>query len=317
MRLSTLKRLSFAFGKLPPSVKAIITTIGIILFFIMWGVAATIYDSVSDSYANYRANHLSPGEHLRTAHDLCHDIAGVFTCIDPHAVQAISHLNKIPPSAPEYAEGAKLLSSIQSFREKREAIRKQQEQERAALIAKQQAERTHLMNESKDESMAQMLKNVDGQAHDAFTCSTSTENSPIMSFDYGHYWWIDDGRCAAQQAKQQEIWQRIKQQQEEAEQQKRQQEQRQRDADAELSSYWPTTLRIDTDMDSFWLPNEERTCQTYPDDKGQVATVACDTSGSHRDHNIPVKFWGGVDRNTVSSWKCRRESDEFVCRAIN
>jgi hypothetical protein len=94
-------------------------------------------------------------------------------------------------------------------------------------------------------------------------------------------------------------------------------EQKGRDENAQLSSYWPTTIRVDTDMDSFWLNDEERTCQTYPDAKGRVATVACSASGSHRDHNIPVKFWGGVDRNTISNWKCRREGDNFVCRAID
>ena len=91
----------------------------------------------------------------------------------------------------------------------------------------------------------------------------------------------------------------------------------QRDSVAKLSSYWPTTVRVDTDMDSFWLQGEERTCQTYPDGNGRVSVVACNDSGSHRNHNIPVKFWGGVDRNTVSSWRCRREGDDFVCRALN
>jgi len=84
-----------------------------------------------------------------------------------------------------------------------------------------------------------------------------------------------------------------------------------------LDDYWPTTLRVDTDMDSFWLKDEERTCQTYPDEKGRVAVVACNLTGSHRDHNIPVKFWGGVDRGVVSDWKCRREEDNFVCRATD
>ena len=85
----------------------------------------------------------------------------------------------------------------------------------------------------------------------------------------------------------------------------------------ELFSYWPTTIRVDTDMDSFWLPDEERTCQTYPNDNGGIAVVACNPSGSHRDHNIPVTFWGDPNRDTVSDWKCRRESDKFVCRAID
>jgi hypothetical protein len=41
-------------------------------------------------------------------------------------------------------------------------------------------------------------------------------------------------------------------------------QQRQRDDDAQLSSYWPNTLRVDTDMDSFWLKTKNgliRPCQ--------------------------------------------------------
>ena len=126
----------------------------------------------------------------------------------------------------------------------------------------------------------------------AFICNTSTNGKPIMSFDSGRTWAWDDGRCAWKlQAK--------------------------RDEDAQIYSYWPTTLRVDADMDSFWLKGEERTCQTYPDAKGRVAIVACNLTGSHRDHNIPVKFWGGVDRHVISGWKCRREGDDFVCRAID
>lgn len=139
-------------------------------------------------------------------------------------------------------------------------------------------------------------KNFHGQAQDPFTCATSTRNQPIISFDDRRHWWPDDGRCLD----------RLK---------------RAKDADAEAMSYWPTTLRVDTDMDSLWLPDEERTCLSYPDDKGKIASVACEPTGSHRDHNIPVKFWGGVERDKISSWKCRREkdlsSDGFVCRAID
>jgi hypothetical protein len=86
---------------------------------------------------------------------------------------------------------------------------------------------------------------------------------------------------------------------------------------ASLRSYWPTEIRVDTDMDSFWLPDEEQVCQTHPNKDGRVSTVACNASGSHRIHNIPVKFWGDLDRNTISDWKCRREGDKFVCRAID
>ena len=85
----------------------------------------------------------------------------------------------------------------------------------------------------------------------------------------------------------------------------------------ENPSFHSTTLRVDTDIDEFWLNGEERVCQTYPDGKGRVATVACNPTSSRRDRNIPVKFWGSVDRNAVSDWNCRRQGDYFVCRAID
>jgi hypothetical protein len=154
------------------------------------------------------------------------------------------------------------------------------------------AEASANADQLKRQSFEQVQKNISGESHDAFTCANSSENTPIMSFDGGKNWWKDDGRCAEQL-------------------------QRKRDSDAQLSSYWSTTLRVNTDMDSFWLPGEERTCQTYPGEKGRVATVACTSTGTRQDHNIPVKFWGGVERNTISDWKCRREGDEFVCRALD
>jgi hypothetical protein len=93
--------------------------------------------------------------------------------------------------------------------------------------------------------------------------------------------------------------------------------QRSRDEAAKISSYLPTNLRVDTDIDAFWLKDEERICQTYPNQDGRVAVVACTPNGSHRNHNIPITFWGGVDRNAITDWKCRREDDNFVCRAID
>lgn len=226
---------------------------------------------------------------------------------------ALHHLDLIPSSAPEYNDASKLRSMIQAFRVKLVAARQKAEEDHAAMLIKQKADHDRLTHQSFDESWEQRQRNVSGQAHDEYSCGTSQDDSPIVSFDYGHYWWTDDGRCAAELQKQREL----REAREAAEQRRREEEQRARNTAAEPSSYWHTTLRVDTDMDSFWLPNEERTCQTYPDDKGRIAVVACNASGSHRDHNIPVKFWGGVDRNTVSSWKCRRESDQFVCRAIN
>ena len=86
-----------------------------------------------------------------------------------------------------------------------------------------------------------------------------------------------------------------------------------------LRRYWPTTIRVDTDMDSSWLQDEERTCQAYPDGEGNISVVACNPSGSHRDHNIPVTFWGDPDTYIVNKCRCRKENsilgNEFACRA--
>lgn len=308
MRLSALKRGYAAFEQATTFEGRVFLAIFAVL--VAWVALTLAYDWASTVYKSYRAAHLSPAEHFQAARDLCHYSSGTVTCVDADAADAIRHLQKIPPSTAHYAEASKLLSLIQAYREKQRLIQQEQEQKVAALLAKQQAERARLLNQTEDESREQMLRNILGQAHDAFTCGTSTDGLPIISFDYGHYWWTDDGRCAKSQEKE-------RQQRAEKERQEQIQAQRKRDQDAEISSYWPTTLRVDTDMDSFWLPNEERTCQTYPDTKGRVAVVACNSTGSHHDHNIPVKFWGGVDRDTVSNWKCRRESDEFVCRAID
>jgi hypothetical protein len=199
--------------------------------------------------------------------------------------EAMYQISKIPASAPEYAEASKLSAAIklQVARENEEAMQKGD------------VEVTKNPDDPRELSWETAQKNFQGAAHDGFVCAMSTENQPIVSFDDRLFWWKDDGRCAEQL-------------------------QRKKDEDAQASSYWPTTVRVNTDMDSFWLPQEERTCQTFPDDKGRVSIVTCDAT-AHANHNIPVKFWGGVDRDTVSNWKCRREkdifSDEFVCRAID
>jgi hypothetical protein len=162
--------------------------------------------------------------------------------------------------------------------------------------AKQKSEQViQKPDDAEQSSREQMQRNLQGLAHDGFLCGTSAENLPIVSFDNGNFWWKDDGRCATR-------------------------EQAGRDQDARLSSYWPTKVRVDTDMNASWLADEERSCITTPDEKGRVSVVVCDAK-SRDTHNIPVTFWGGVDRNTVSDWKCRREksilSDTFVCRAVD
>jgi len=153
------------------------------------------------------------------------------------------------------------------------------------------SEASQLLSKIQKSAWEQMRRNLSGEAKDPFKCASGTDNENIVSFDGGSTWWRDDGRCAVQV-------------------------QEKRDEDAESSSFWPTTVRVDTDMNGGWLPDEERTCQTFPDAKGRVSTVSCDAN-NRTTHNIPVKFWGGVDRNSVSGWKCRREEDGFVCRAIN
>jgi hypothetical protein len=227
-----------------------------------------------------KAKLISPAERLERAKAACGTGS---KCLDMN--EAAFQISKIPDSAPERNEASKILLAIQEqvARENEEAIRN------GGLV------HSETSDSSQHESWAQAQRNFQSQAHDNFQCADSTEKQPIVSFDGGLFWWKDDGRCAARM-------------------------QKKRDEDAEVSSYWSTTVRVNTDMDSFWLPDEERTCQTFPDEKGRVATVTCDAT-PHATHNIPVKFWGGVDRNSVSDWKCRREkdllSDEFVCRATD
>jgi hypothetical protein len=229
-------------------------------------------------YDNYKFNHLSQAEHLKAAQDLCRSKQFPAFCVSDYASDAVRHLEKIPSTSPEYSEAQGLLTTIHEQEQ-----RDRQEQARAAP--------------------AQKAESATGDGG-TFICSTGHSTScgnnwsgdcvakPIISYNNSQTWVQDDGRCAAK-------------------------EQKKRDQDAEVYSYWPTKLRVDTDIDSSWLNNEERTCQTYPDDKGRVAVVACNATGSHRDHNIPVTFWGGVDRNIVSDWKCRREGEDFVCRALD
>src|ERR1017187_7133903 len=263
-----------------------------------------LYIALSEAYDEFKFNHLSPAEHLRLAQDACRTAQYGGICAD--FATATPHLNKIPHDAPEYGDAHKLLEVI---RLQQEAAAERQRQN----LAKQEAERLRLANQTRQESYEQIQRNVAGTAREPYRCATSTAGTQIFSFDNGHYWWADDGRCAAEELKKQAAEEQRQIEQRAA----HGRQQRQRDEDAQSSSYWPTTLRVDSDMDSFWLNNEERTCQTLPDDKGRVARVNCSGNASHQDHSIPVKFWGGVDRDTVSDWKCRREGDEFVCRAID
>jgi hypothetical protein len=241
-----------------PNLALLGIAIGLMGLIFVAAFVITIYQDIS--FKNQ-----SPTEHLSKAK------AAV---TDREFDSAVNHLLAIPANAPVHETAVTLLKTIQQ----------KQEQERTL-----QAERKTRQSE---EAYERLLGNRNGKYNDPFNCSVSTANAPIMSFDNGTTWWLDDGRCALR-------------------------EQQKKNQDASLSSYVPTTIRVDTDMDSFWLNNEERNCQTYPDNAGRVAVVGCNATGNHREHNIPVRFWGGVDRNTVSNWKCRRESENYVCRAID
>lgn len=242
-------------------------------------VAVIIVVWASESYANYKFKRLSSAEHLKAAQDICHTKVFADDCTGGSPGEAAKHLYAIPASASERKDALDLLTIIKRKELSKESEPANSDQNESASTS-QNSERNFTCSRGYPKSCA--------KGEDDGPCAFR----PIMSFNNGTSWEWDDGRCAAK-------------------------EQKQRDEAAEMDSYWPTTLRVDTDMDSFWLNNEERTCQTYPDNKGHVAVVACNASGSHRDHNIPVRFWGGVDRNVVSNWKCRREGEDFVCRALD
>ena len=118
----------------------------------------------------------------------------------------------------------------------------------------------------------------------------------FMSLDNGKSWVDDDGSCVKA-------------------------EQKERDADAKMYSYWPTTVRVEADINQSWLNHEERVCTSYPSAEGRVDRVICNpdayNTGHNRLHDIPITFWGGVDRGHRSNWRCRREGDDFVCWAID
>jgi len=283
MRRDTLRNAWSAFSKATPFSGKFVAAA--LLFLVAWALLDMLYTRYADFRADFHFNHLSYADHLRIAKSICHvvDTSTATTCFSTDTVEASRHLEKIASNAGEYAEASKLLTVIRNQEERIRA------HERQAL-----------------EKARSPLEQARSQT--SFTCSSGYPKSctkpddadctlrPIISLDNGATWVRDDGRCAAR-------------------------EQKKRDDDAEVYSYWPTTLRVDTDIDSSWLNDEERTCQTYPDKKGRVSVVACNASDSRKDHNIPVRFWGGVDRNTVSDWICRKEvfllNQTFVCRAID
>jgi hypothetical protein len=237
--------------------KVVLAITTLLVLSLGWMGVLVIQQRIYEARESYRLEHLSSSENLAMAKKIC-KIGGANTsaCVSIRLDDAIGHLKKIPQTAPEYPQASGLLELIR-LQQQRVEIAK------AAAIARA----AQLANQSEQQSREQMLRNLRCEAKDSFTCGASSEGTPIMSFDNGHYWWQDDGRCAATEEKKRQAEKMTREDVQKA-------GQNQRDEDAQLSSYWPTTIRVDTDMDSFWLPDEERPCQTYPGDKGRVAGIS-------------------------------------------
>lgn len=274
-------------------------------------VSWVLFEGVAELLDNYRiggANDIPPSLRLEKAKELCPELQpDEFGCSGLNESNAIAQLEQVPQDATAFQGASDMLKGLRAQqRSREEAARKA-----AATVASETLQHCQrLRTQSEDESRRQWLHNVFVNGRDAFACDETKPS--LVSFDEGHYWWPDDGRCAAKMRAKQDA----EQEQRRLELLRAAAEQKARDERAWLSSFWSTTLRVDTDMNSSWLPNEERTCQTYPDRNGRVSAVSC-ASGGRLEHNIPVAFWGGVDRSTVSNWRCRREDNGFTCRAIN
>jgi hypothetical protein len=95
----------------------------------------------------------------------------------------------------------------------------------------------------------------------------------------------------------------------------------------------PHTRTVNLYMQGDWLEGESRVCagvqtQVAKGKPIEITSLICpveffgDTS-----HNLPVRFWGRVSRPSAQPfdgvlidrfrWNCTRNSDGFVCRAIN
>ena len=124
------------------------TSLGAKVFLILLLVfaGAVVFSIGYSAYDDYKFNRLSSAEHLATAKRSLNE---------PYV--SARHLSAITSGAAEYDEATELLAEIR---------RKQQE----------------LAGQAEKLSREQMLRNVQGTAHDSFKCSTSTAHQPIMSF---------------------------------------------------------------------------------------------------------------------------------------
>ena len=100
------------------------------------------------------------------------------------------------------------------------------------------------------------------------------------------------------------------------------------------SGYIPHTRTVDLYMRGEWLQSENKTCVGFPkwstlNDEVKLASLNCvpDSLEGLQPHNIPVHFWGRIDRPGMKqgtlkvgrefTWRCTRKSDDFTCYAIN
>jgi hypothetical protein len=89
----------------------------------------------------------------------------------------------------------------------------------------------------------------------------------------------------------------------------------------QIMSYWPTTMRVDTDMSNSWLDQEERACTSSPEDRtGSIYWILCSGPDRSSLRNIPVTFYGDTTRGVQSDWKCRKSTflgeTRFACYAV-
>jgi len=91
------------------------------------------------------------------------------------------------------------------------------------------------------------------------------------------------------------------------------------------------TNNVDLYMKGEWLQGENRMCtgfQSFPSGKNEpprLTSLSCPETYALDEipHNMTIKFWGKVSRPDMTkaglwlSWQCTRNSDGFVCRALN
>lgn len=93
----------------------------------------------------------------------------------------------------------------------------------------------------------------------------------------------------------------------------------------------PHTRTVDVYMKGDWLQGENRKCGgvgVLEGDGMVLKEIFCPSDASNdTPHNMSIQFWGKVSRADVGSvdelkgtkfnWSCKRNSDGFVCKALD